>query len=70
LLTKDTYKHGFISAAIGINKYRYMAMKRIMLSVSQELYEAIEYERQSRKLETVPETARAILSEFFRDKID
>jgi hypothetical protein len=47
-----------------------MAMKRIMVSVSQELYEAIEYERQSRKLETVPETARAILSEFFRDKID
>jgi Arc/MetJ-type ribon-helix-helix transcriptional regulator len=45
-------------------------MKRIIVSVSDELYEAIEYERESRKFETVPETVRAILTEFFRDKID
>jgi hypothetical protein len=45
-------------------------MKRIIVSVPDELYETIEYERESRKFKTVPETARAILAEFFRDKID
>jgi hypothetical protein len=45
-------------------------MKRIIASVSDELYEAIEYERESRKFETVPKTVIAILTEFFRDKID
>jgi hypothetical protein len=47
-----------------------MAMKRIMLSVSQELYDSIEKERKSRKLETVSESARAILSDYFRNKIN
>jgi hypothetical protein len=47
-----------------------MAMKRIMLSVSQELYSSIEKERKNRKLETVAESARAIISDYFRDKID
>jgi hypothetical protein len=43
-----------------------MAMKRILVSVSEELYESIEKDRKSRKLETVPETARAIISDYFR----
>lgn len=43
-----------------------MAMKRIMLSVSEELYDVLEEERKSRKLETVAETARAVLSDHFR----
>lgn len=45
-------------------------MKDISISVSEELYKAIEYERKSRRLETVAETAKAILIEFFRDKMD
>ena len=45
-------------------------MKEITVSVSDQLYEAIEYERDSRKLQTVSEVARVILTEFFRDKID
>jgi hypothetical protein len=45
-----------------------MAMQRILVSVSRELYDAIEKERKLRKLETVPEVARAILSDYFRDK--
>lgn len=45
-----------------------MAMKRILVSVSQELYDAIEKERKLRRLETVPEAARAILSDYFRKK--
>jgi hypothetical protein len=43
-----------------------MAMKRILVSVSEELYEAVEKERRLRKLETVPEAARAILSDYFK----
>jgi hypothetical protein len=60
----------FINVIIDINGYQYMAMKRILVSVSEELYEAVERERKSRRLETIPETARAILSEFSRDKMD
>jgi metal-responsive CopG/Arc/MetJ family transcriptional regulator len=43
-----------------------MAMKRILVSVSEDLYDAIEKERKARKLETVAEAARAILSDYFR----
>jgi metal-responsive CopG/Arc/MetJ family transcriptional regulator len=45
-----------------------MAMKRIMVSVSQELFDSIEKERKVRKLETVSESVRAILSDYFRQK--
>jgi hypothetical protein len=41
-------------------------MKRILVSVSEELYEAVEKERKLRRLETVPEAARAIPSDYFR----
>jgi hypothetical protein len=44
-------------------------MKEILVSVSDELYSAIEYERE-RKLRTVSEMVRVILIEFFSDKID
>jgi hypothetical protein len=43
-----------------------MAMKKITLSMTDEMYDAIEKERKVRKLETVPEAARAILSDYFR----
>jgi predicted RNA-binding protein Jag len=66
----NSYTDRFINVIIDINGYQYMAMKRILVSVSEELYEAVERERKSRRLETIPETARAILSEFFRDKMD
>jgi hypothetical protein len=45
-------------------------MKEIIVSVSDELYEAIEYERDSCKLRTVSEMVRVILTEYFRNKID
>ena len=43
-------------------------MERIMLSVSEEMLEALERERKSRKLETVPEAVRAVLGEYFKVK--
>jgi hypothetical protein len=45
-------------------------MREIIISVSDQLYEAIEYERDSRRLQTLSEMVRVILTEFFRDKID
>jgi metal-responsive CopG/Arc/MetJ family transcriptional regulator len=41
-------------------------MKRILVSVSEELYDSIDKDRKLRRLETVPEAARAILSDYFR----
>lgn len=61
----NSYIHRFINVIIDINRYQYMAMKRILVSVSEDLYDSIEKERKLRKLETVPEAARAILSDYF-----
>ncbi len=40
-------------------------MKRYMISVSEELEKKLEQERKKRFLETIPETVRMILSEYF-----
>ena len=41
-------------------------MKRILLSVPEEMEKALEKERKERMLETIPETVRVILSEYLR----
>lgn len=43
-------------------------MRRMMLSVSDEMLKAIEQERKARKLETAPEAVRAVLGEYFKVK--
>lgn len=43
-------------------------MERVMLSVSEDMLEALENERKARKLETVPEAVRAVLGEYFKVK--
>lgn len=43
-----------------------MAMKRVLVSVPEEMEKALEKERKERMLETVPETIRVILSEYLR----
>lgn len=45
-----------------------MPMKRILVSVPEEMEEALEKERKERMVETVPETIRMILSDHFRAK--
>lgn len=45
-----------------------MAMRKVTLAMTEEMYDGLEKERKMRRLETIPETARAILSEFFRDR--
>jgi hypothetical protein len=43
-------------------------MQKIMLSVSDEMFKALEAERKERKLETIPEAIRAVLGEYFKTK--
>ena len=47
-----------------------MAMKRVMLSLPEEMVILIEKERKERYLETIPETVRVILSDYLRNKIN
>ncbi len=46
-----------------------MPMKKIMLSLPEEMVEVLEKERKERYLETIPETIRVILSDYLRTKI-
>ncbi len=41
-----------------------MAMKKIMVSMTQEMVDALEKERKKRKLDSLPETIRVILSNY------
>ena len=44
-------------------------MKRVMLSLPEEMVILIEKERKERYLETIPETVRVILSDYLRNKM-
>jgi metal-responsive CopG/Arc/MetJ family transcriptional regulator len=46
-----------------------MAMKRVLLSLPEEMVRVLEKERKERYLETLPETVRVILSDYLRNKI-
>lgn len=43
-------------------------MKRLLVSVPDEMEKALEKERKERMLQTIPETVRVILSEYLRKK--
>ena len=45
-----------------------MTMKRILLSLPEEMVKVLEKERKERYLETIPETVRVILSEYLRKR--
>ena len=47
-----------------------MAMKRLLLSLPEEMVKVLEKERKERYLETIPETVRVILSDYLRKKIN
>jgi metal-responsive CopG/Arc/MetJ family transcriptional regulator len=46
-----------------------MAMKRVLLSIPEEMVKVLENERKERYLETIPETIRVILSDYLRNKV-
>jgi metal-responsive CopG/Arc/MetJ family transcriptional regulator len=41
-----------------------MPMKKIMVSMTQEMVDALEKERKKRKLSSIPEVVRQILSDY------
>ena len=45
-----------------------MAMKKIMVSIPEEMLNVLEKERKQRYLETIPETIRVILSDYIRGR--
>ena len=46
-----------------------MAMRRVMLSLPEEMVKVLENERKERYLETIPETVRVILSDYLQNKV-
>jgi hypothetical protein len=43
-------------------------MQKIMVSMSDDMVSALEKERKARKLDSVPETVRSVLGEYFKTK--
>jgi hypothetical protein len=43
-------------------------MKKVMVSVTDEMFKALDKERRARLLDSVPETIRSILGEYFKVK--
>jgi metal-responsive CopG/Arc/MetJ family transcriptional regulator len=43
-------------------------MKKVMVSLSDEMFKALDEERKARKLETIPEAVRPVLGEYFKVK--
>jgi hypothetical protein len=43
-------------------------MQKIMVSMSDETVKALEQERKARKLDSLPETVRSVLGEYFKVK--
>ena len=41
---------------------------KIMVAMSDEMVKALEQERKARKLESIPETVRAVFGEYFKTK--
>jgi metal-responsive CopG/Arc/MetJ family transcriptional regulator len=46
-----------------------MAMKRVLVSLPEEMIKVLENERKERYLETIPETIRLILSDYLRNRM-
>ena len=47
-----------------------MAMKRFMLSITEEMEKALEKERKKRMLGSIPETVRVIIGEYLANKAE
>jgi hypothetical protein len=63
--THYVYECIYLLVYIGIN---IMAMKKVMVSLPDEMVEVLEKERKERLLETIPETIRVILSDYLRNR--
>jgi transcriptional regulator of met regulon len=63
----DIHTNIYLYLPIYSNGYRLeLAMKKIMLALPEEMLRILEKERKERYLQTIPETIRVILGEYFR----
>ncbi|MDA4124268.1 MAG: hypothetical protein OK438_02270 [Thaumarchaeota archaeon] len=45
-------------------------MNKVMVSMTDDMLKALEQERKARKLDSVPETVRSVLGEYFKVKAE
>jgi len=45
-----------------------VVMQKIIVSLSDDMVKALDQERKARKLESIPETIRSVLGEYFKKK--
>jgi hypothetical protein len=43
-------------------------MKKVMIAMTEDMLKALEQERKSRKLNSIPEAVRSVLGEYFKTK--
>jgi hypothetical protein len=43
-------------------------MEKVMVSMTEEMVKALEQERKARRLDSIPETVRSVLGEYFKSK--
>jgi len=61
----STLERELPSAPRDINRCNSMGMKRFMLSIAEEMEQALEAERKKRMPGSIPETARVVIGEYF-----
>jgi len=53
---------------MGCDVYPCPMMEKVMVAMTEDMLEALEKERKARKLDSVPETVRSVLGEYFKQK--
>ncbi len=43
-------------------------MQKVMVSMTEDMVKALEQERKARRLDSIPETVRSVLGEYFKVK--
>jgi hypothetical protein len=46
-----------------------MPVQKIMVFIFDEMVQALDKERKTRKLETIPEAVRSVLGEYFKERV-
>ena len=53
---------------MGSDVYPCPMMEKVMVAMTGDMLDALEKERKARKLDSVPETVRSVLGEYFKQK--
>ena len=63
-MAADSASYKYLYVFLYINRY----MQRFMMSVSEEMFNELEKERKLRRLETVQEVARQMISDYLKNR--